>query len=116
MKKLASGLVCLAAAFAAANVFAAGTLPSGYTEVEYIQGNGSSARIVTDYTPNPTTDKIEFVAEWPNGTLGVNQAVWCARGSTATTQTWTLFMLGQGGGNKFRFDYNSDANTFFMSR
>ncbi|MBO4709613.1 MAG: hypothetical protein J5727_07540 [Kiritimatiellae bacterium] len=113
IRKLASGLVCLAV-FAAANVFAAGTLPSGYTEVEYIQGNGSSARIVTDYVPNPTTDKIELVAEWPSGTLNANQAVWCARGSDTNVKTWTLFMLNQSG-NKFRFDYNSNVNTFFSN-
>ena len=48
MKKLASGLVCLAAAFAAANVFAAGELPYGYTEVEYIHLIGISGATDTE--------------------------------------------------------------------
>ena len=33
MKKLAYGFVLALAAMAAANVFAAGTLPAGYTEI-----------------------------------------------------------------------------------
>lgn len=45
MKNLAYGIVGLAA-FTAASAFAAGTLPAGYTEVEYIQGDGSSTRIL----------------------------------------------------------------------
>ena len=47
IRKLARGFVYLVAAFAAANVFAAGErIPAGYTEIEYIQGPGN-ARIVT---------------------------------------------------------------------
>ena len=98
------------AAMSAASAFAAGTLPAGYTEVEYIQGNGSNARIVTDYTPNPSTDKIELEVEWPANTLGVNQAIWCARGSDTTVNTWTMFMLGKDGDNKLRFDYKSTVS------
>ena len=103
MKKLAYGIVWAFAAMSAADVFAAGLLPEGYTEIEYIQGNGSNARIVTDYTPQPNIDKIEAVVEWPANTLAanVNHAVWCARGATTTTDTWTLFALG----TNFRFDY-----------
>ena len=68
-------------AMSAASAFATGDrIPAGYTEIEYIQGDGSNARIVTDYTPNPSTDKIELEVEWPANTLGVNQAIWCARG------------------------------------
>ena len=103
IRKLARGFVYLVAAFAAANAFAAGALPSGYTEVEYIQGNGSSARIVTDYMPQPNTDKIEAVVEWPANTIAanVNQAIWCARGNGTQVDSWTLFELG----TQFRFDY-----------
>ena len=103
MKKLSYGIVLAFAAMSAADVFAAGLLPEGYTEIEYIQGNGSNARIVTDYTPQPNIDKIEAIIEWPANTLAanVNQAVWCARGATTTTDTWTLFVLG----TNFRFDY-----------
>ena len=52
MKKLAYGIVWAFAAMSAASAFAAGTLPAGYTEVEYIQGDGSSTRILTDYLCN----------------------------------------------------------------
>ena len=81
---------------------AAGVLPEGYTEVEYIQGNGSNARIVTDYTPVPGKDKIEAEVEFP--TLDT-ATIWCARGSTASTDAWSLFMLD----NTFRFDYFNDT-------
>ena len=102
IRKLARGFVYLVAAFAAANVFAAGTLPPGYTEIEYIQGPGN-ARIVTDYTPQPNTDKIEAVVECPANTIAanVNQAIWCARGNGLSVDSWTLFILG----TQFRFDY-----------
>ena len=54
-----SGLMIAAAilcgAFAAQ---AAGTLPSGYTEVEYIQGDGSTGYLVTDFSPDPSNDTI----------------------------------------------------------
>jgi len=102
---IAAAVLC--GAFAAQ---AAGELiPAGYTEIEYIQGNGSNARIVTDYTPQPNTDKIEAVVEWPANTLAanVNHAVWCARGATTTTDTWTLFALG----TNFRFDYKATPGT-----
>ena len=81
---------------------AAGVLPKGYTEIEYIQGNGSNARIVTNYTPVPGKDKIEAEVEFP--TLDT-ATIWCARGSTASTDTWSLFMVD----NKFRFDYFNDT-------
>ena len=108
MKKLSYGIVLAFAAMSAADVFAAGErIPAGYTEVEYIQGNGSNARIVTDYVPTPNADKIEAVVEWPANTLAanVNHAVWCARGATTTTDTWTLFALGSSSGTNLRFDY-----------
>ena len=86
---------------------AAGTLPTGYTEIEYIQGPGN-ARILTDYTPAPNTDKVEAVAEWPANTIAanVNQAVWCARGNGLQVDSWTLFVLG----TQFRFDYSPNGH------
>ena len=109
--KFAYGFAFVFAAFAAASAYAAGTLPSGYTEVEYIQGDGN-VRITTDYTPNPTTDKVEAVVEWPDGTLNNNQAVWCARvGSGANNASWTLFLLNSSG-YKFRFDYSNAAGNY----
>ena len=83
-------------------------IPEGYTEIEYIQGNGSNARIVTDYTPQPNTDKIEAVVEWPANTLTANQAVWCARGNGLQVDSWTLFYLNDN--KKFRLDYGPNGN------
>ena len=95
------------AALCAASAFAAGTLPAGYTEVEYIQGPGN-ARILTNYTPQPATDKVEAVAEWPANTISanVNQGVWCARGNGLQVDSWTLFVLG----TQFRFDYSPNGH------
>ena len=108
VKKLAWGIVLSAAvALGAASAWAGGEMPSGYTEIEYIQGPGN-ARIVTDYMPQPNTDKIEAVVEWPSGTLNANQAVWCARGNGTQVDSWTLFYLNDNG--KFRFDYMPSGN------
>ena len=104
MKKLAFGFVLSAAvALGAASAWAAVTLPAGYTEVEYIQGNGTDARIVTDYTPAPNTDKMEAVVEWPSGLQNANHAIWCARGSDTQVNSWTLFAIKDN--TKFRYDY-----------
>ena len=112
IRKLARGFVYLVAAFAAANVFAAGTLPPGYTEIEYIQGPGNG-RIVTDYTPAPNTDKIEAVVECPANTIAanVNQAIWCARGNGLSVDSWTLFILG----TQFRFDYMPNGHAVSLT-
>ena len=101
-------LCIVLAALCATSAQAAGSLPAGYTEIEYIQAPGNG-RIVTDYTPQPNIDKIEAVVEWPANTLAanVNHAVWCARGATTTTDTWTLFALG----TNFRFDYKVTPGT-----
>ncbi len=104
VKKLACGVVCAAVALGAASAWAAGTLPAGYTEVEYIQPSGN-ARIITDYTPTPNADKIEAVVEFP--TLDTTQrAIWCARASF-NSSTWTLFVNA---GKKFRFDYGNTVS------
>ena len=88
---------------------AAGKLPAGYTEVEYIQGNGSS-RIVTDYTPNPQKDKVEAVVNFTAKTF--HQAVWCARDS-GSADTWTLFMFKLSDDRyQFRFDYGTVGSQY----
>ena len=83
-------------------------IPEGHTEIEYIQGNGSDARIVTDYIPNPATDKIEAVFQFPASTLAnnVNHTIWCAR-TDGNVKTWTLFVLNKA----YRFDYNTTQNS-----
>lgn len=98
-------------AFAALAIMSATTavasLPSGYVECEYIQGNGSDAKIVTDYTPTPNSDKIEAVISFPAGALNQTQCIWCSRGSDLQVKTWSLFVLDDSG-YKFRFDYGTN--------
>ena len=109
MKKTNNLLIAAAILCGASAARAAGTLPAGYTEVQYIQGDGKS-RIKTNYTPNPQTDKAEAVVEWPSGTLTQNQAVWCAR-TGLNSATWTLLLLNSSG-YKFRFDYNTTSGNY----
>ena len=85
-------------------------IPEGYTEIEFIKGNGSNARIVTDYVPTPNADKIEAVVSFP--TLDKAMTIWCARGSSTTTASWTMFMLNDSG-YKLRLDYGSVNNKYF---
>ena len=88
---------------------AVASLPSGYMECEYIQGDGSSGHIVIDdYTPTPNNDKIEAVVEWPANTIAanVNHTVWCARGNGLQVNSWTLFAIEQ----NFRFDYSPNGH------
>ena len=108
MKKLAFAFVLSAAvALGAARGWAAGTLPAGYTEVEYIEGNGTDGRIVTDYVPTPNDDKIEAVVSFP--TLDTTQrAIWCARASF-NSSSWTLFVNNA---KKFRFDYGNTVSQY----
>lgn len=63
MKKI----ITVAFLFMSSVVYALEKLPEGYTQLKYIQGDGSTSRIVTDYTPNPQTDKIEAVVGWDEG-------------------------------------------------
>ena len=109
MKKLAYGFVLAFAAMSAASAFAAGELPSGYTEVEYIQGDGSSTRILTDYTPNHLTDKIEAVVGWD--AVDKTATIWCTRGATSSTDSWTVFMVNDSG-YKFRLDYGTGKDGY----
>ena len=107
VKKLVCGVGFAAVALGAASAWAAGTLPAGYTEVEYIEGNGTDGRIVTDYVPTPNDDKIEAVVSFP--TLDTTQrAIWCARASF-NSSSWTLFVNNA---KKFRFDYGNTVSQY----
>ena len=109
-----SGLMIAAAVLCGASAAqAAGErIPAGYTEIEYVQGPGNG-RFVTDYTPQPNTDKIEAVVECPANTLAanVNQAIWCARGNGLSVDSWTLFILG----TQFRFDYMPNGHAVSLA-
>ena len=108
VRKFAYGFMVFAA-MSAASAFAAGTLPAGYTEVEYIQGDGSGTRILTDYTPNHLTDKIEAVVGWD--AVDKTATIWCTRGATSSTDSWTVFMVNDNG-YKFRLDYGASKNGY----
>ena len=89
-----------------------GSLPAGYTEVEYIQGNGTDTRIDTDYTPSPNTDKIEAVVEFPKADK--TMFVWCARGDSTTDETYSM-LLYNFSGYKLRGDYNASASNGYLT-
>ena len=77
-------------------------LPEGYTRVEYIQGDGSTSDVVTDFVPNPQTDKI--VCEIEMTDTSHNMFVFSARrgGSDAA---WSLNLLFSTTPVGYRFDY-----------
>ena len=83
--------------------FADGDLPDGYTRVEYIQGDGSSSDVATDFVPNPQTDKI--VCEIEMTDTSHNMFVFSAR-LAALQSSWSLNLLF-GAKVGYRFDYAS---------
>ena len=96
---IAAAMLC--GAFAAQ---AAGTLPSGYTEVEYIQGDGSTGYLVTDFSPDPSNDTI--VAEAELTTYGNNVNPQClfvsaAMNLAATEPKQGIVLRSEG----LRFDF-----------
>ena len=87
-KKLASSIVCAAVALGAE----AGTLPSGYVELEYLESSGTQY-INTEIVPKSTTrivSDFSFV-ELPSGSLAASGWV-------------------NGGGKQFWFGVGSDGN------
>lgn len=81
-----------------------GALPEGYRQLEFIQGDGKTAYFETDFTPCPSTDKIEAVvsvSDW----LADLPTVFMAWASNAAN-AWGLFLRQSGG---FRFDYGNES-------
>jgi hypothetical protein len=76
-------------------------LPAAYRQVEYIQGDASAARIVTTYTPNLETDRIEMLLM----PTAKGKSIFCARGSTSSTANWSMFWWNVS--DYFLFYYNS---------
>ena len=103
VRKLAYGFIFLTA-FAASSAFAEGSLPAGYTKVEYIQGDGSTGYLVTDFSPDPSNDTI--VAEAELTTYGNNVNPQClfesAAMNLATTEPKQGIVLRSEG---LRFDF-----------
>ena len=78
-------------------------VPAEYQPVEYISSSGAQW-INTGFTP-ACTDRIEIKLNFNNKTG--TQCLWCSRGTTTSTSTFTSFMIS---GNLLRFDRNGNTN------
>ena len=74
-------------------------LPNEYQEIEYLQTSG------TQYINTTIIPKGDWSIEYVYARLASSTAtgcLWCARGSTTSTNTFTTFLLN---GTESRFDY-----------
>ena len=72
--------------------------PAGVTRLlDYIQGDGAT-RLLTDWTINPQTDRVETEIML---TDLANAAIWCSRGANTGDRTFTMFRLAN---DTVRFD------------
>ena len=108
VKKLTFGIGGIATLFSfAANA----ALPSGYTELEYIQGTGDAGAYIcaSDIYINPQTDKIETTFEVGSLSSGNGYAIWCAR-TTWQDQTYSLLWSVNSKYNKLFFQAAYDGS------
>lgn len=87
-------------------------LPEDCFPIAYIQGvaNPGACLYMTNYVPNPQTDRLECVFELTSDTA--HQALWCSRekaGWGVDAQSWTAFVLA---GGSLRCDYNRERGAF----
>ena len=91
--------------------------PSGYTELQYIQGTGNAGAYIcaSNIYINPQTDKIVTTFEVGSLSSGNGYAIWCAR-ETYSKLTYSLFWSVNGVGyyNKLLFQAAKD-NTASMT-
>jgi hypothetical protein len=78
------------------------SLPAEYQPVEYIESNGAQW-LNTGFTP-ACMDRMEMKLSFVNKTG--TQCLWCSRGTTITSSTFSGFMID---GDKLRFDRNANA-------
>jgi len=101
----AAGAACVLGSFfsfaTAAKGFAA--LPSGYTRVQYVQGNGTDAYLESNFALVPATDKI--VCEVEPTAVNINQSVFSSRGNLNANPLWCLTLRSDNGGS-IRYDFN----------
>lgn len=113
MSSFALSFVSLALVAGVSFSASAGGLPLGYQQIPYIQANNSgNPYVLTDYTPNPSTDKIVAEVSFPT-MPSENLCIWCARtGSSSPVNTFTTFVLKDDTDNlyKFRSDYGKQNN------
>ena len=98
--KSAAVKVLAAAAIGAATVTAA-NLPAGYTKVEYIQGDGSTGYLVTDFSPDPSNDTIVAEAMLTSNANAQFLFVSAAMNVSDTTPKQGVLLRNEG----IRFDY-----------
>jgi len=96
MKRLIRN-ACLGLGFAFA-----GQLSADYVPIAYVQSDGVGQWINTGYTP-ASTDKIEMKIRFLK--KDATQCLFCSRGTTTTTNTYTSFVLS----NQFRFDHSTNG-------
>lgn len=80
-----------------------GGVPSGYEVLEYISANGKQW-INTGITPE-CYDRIEMKLKFND--IAGTQALWCSRGTTALTNTFSCFKMDTG---VLRFDRNLNSD------
>ncbi len=80
-----------------------GGIPAEYQPVEYISSSGAQW-LNTGFMP-ACTDRIEMKLNFNNKTG--TQCLWCSRGTSTSTSTFTCFMIS---GNKLRFDRNTSTS------
>lgn len=100
LKSLVTIGVCLVSSMAAV---AENSLPDGYKVVEYIEGDGSGY-VVTDFVPNPVTDKIEVKIAFLQTTAA--NYIFSARG-TNVSKSWAAQTQSAA---TFRYDVNGYVN------
>ena len=95
------------AAFAAVSLVLGASARDYLYELDWLQGPGNG-RFLTDFTPTLTNTCIDAKVTFTEvSTAATAQSVFCARGKTTSTSTYTFFLLST---TKPRFDYGSDAS------
>ena len=110
MKKAMKLVVSIACAVLGAATALAVALPDGYTPLDYIQGDGTAALILTDYTPVPALDRVNAKFELTSTTA--NSTIFCSRGNNTTAQTHAVAaaLLRTG------IDYKTANKVFFRTK
>ncbi len=108
--RLAHRAVAVVAATLSCVAAASGGIPAGYTQVEYIKGDGTTSDVATDFIPHPQTDKIVLELELTD--TSKNMFAFCAR-KAAATQAWSVNLMGGGTAKDagFRLDYRGNCKT-----
>ena len=114
--KIGFGVVGLAAMFTLA---ANAALPSGYTELQFIQGTGDAQAYIcaSNIYINPQTDRIETTFEVGSLSSGSGYAIWCARNNWQDHSYSLLWSVGQSSYvNKLMFQATETSTAIYGDR